>query len=86
LEYLVPFSFILVSRRRLLTFDLRSPAHQHGMEWCISQHPSTCGHIHSISAAGAYMVAAGPAGAVLLDARMGIVVQRWSMKGWLVWS
>jgi hypothetical protein len=27
------------------------------------------------------LVAAGPAGAALLDARMGVVVQRWNMSG-----
>ena len=64
---------------RIVTYDLRSPSRRHGMEWWVSQSSNTCGRIHSISTVGGYMLAAGISGAALVDARMGIVVQRWSM-------
>eukprot|EP00750_Incisomonas_marina_P019690 INCI3606.1.p1 GENE.INCI3606.1~~INCI3606.1.p1 ORF type:complete len:1636 (+),score=231.76 INCI3606.1:1946-6853(+) len=66
---------------RIITYDMRCPSRQHGVEWQLSQSSTTCGPIHSLAIVGSYVVAAGSAGAALLDARLGLVVQRWTMSG-----
>ena len=65
--------------RRVVTYDLRCPLRRHGIEWCISKSTKSYGRIHSLTAVGNYIIAAGVAGAAMLDARMGIVVQTWNL-------